>query len=292
MKNHKIVIFGETGFIGRNLKEYLSQKKDIKLVSVEGLDLLKIKKTESFLKKAKPSVIINLAFIGVNSGTKYSKKYLGDNLKIAENILKASVGIKELQKIIFLGSSLEYGDSRYPINEKSELNPKNPYAKVKSATILKSLGFAKKNRLPLMVLRPFNLYGPYDEKSVIYILIKNLLENKSIKLTKGEQIRDYLYIKDFAKIVYDIVRNLGKFENLEIYNVGSSIPVKLSDIFNEVFRHLNKKPKYEIISYRQNEYMSHVANTQKIKKIIRLSDLTPLSEGIRATVKWAIGQSN
>ncbi|PIR80240.1 MAG: hypothetical protein COU25_01130 [Candidatus Levybacteria bacterium CG10_big_fil_rev_8_21_14_0_10_35_13] len=292
MEKYKVVILGENGFIGSNLKEFLSFKREIELSSTKNINLLGFKELKNFFIRVQPKIIINSAFIGVNSNKKYSKKYLSENLKIVKNILKAATYINNLKKIIFLGSSLEYDDSNKPIHENYQTKPKNAYALVKMKTTLFSLDFSRRKKIPLIILRPFNLYGPHDEKSIIYVLIASLLRNGKIKLSKGEQIRDYLYINDFSKIIYKIIRNIDKFENFQVYNVASSIPIKLSKIFKEIFKSLNKDYKYTIIPYRQKEYMSHVGDISKIRKIITVDKLTPLNKGIKETISWVKSQSH
>lgn len=286
----KILILGAKGFIGKNLAKTFSKNSNYKIVLAdsEECNLLEIEETRNYLRRINPDFVINCAYIGVNSKVVFSKEYLKNNMSIASNIIRGSNTLPNLKKIIFFGSGLEYGDSRSKINENHTLNPKNVYAQVKSRVTIKSIALAKSFNIALIVIRPFNLYGPHDNKSVIYYLIKSLKEGKKPILTGGEQIRDYLYIEDFSKFIINLLDNYEKLKNFEVYNLGSGNPVKLKNIFDYIFQIMKKAREHKGMPYRDNEYMKQVANISKIKKIIDIKVNFPLEAGLKKTVNWVI----
>ena len=283
---YTIAIVGSTGFIGTNLCKKLQTDCNLIPITRSMLDLRDESNTIATFKKIQPHIIVNAAHTGVNSRIDYSSNYLYDNLKIVTNILEGARHIKQLKKIIFLGSSLEYQDTKIPIDEKTSLQPKNVYATTKMLSSMLSLNLARQWGLPFLLLRPFNLYGPYDTKSVICYIGHSLLKNRSVKLTKGEQYRDYLFIDDFVAIFKQIISHISLFDNYDVFNIGSGKATQLSTIFKTVYDIMGRQYDYEEIPYPQNEYWHNVADITKIKTIIDFPECTPTSKGVERTLLW------
>ncbi len=284
----KILLFGSSGFIGRNIKEYFLKQEGYIVTGPSRMacDLLNYFQTRQVITKLQPDFIINAAYIGVDSGVKYSNEYVFNNLKIVTNILRGSTQVPNLKKMLFFGSGLEYGDSKNPISENHSLNPKNIYATTKAINTLLSLSLANELNLPLVIFRPFNLYGKYDTKSVIYYIISSILENKKFYITKGGQKRDYLFINDLIKIIYNFVEDYSSFENYQIYNIASGKPVQLSTIYKIIFNAMQFNGDSKFREYHKNDYWHQVANISKLKRLIRLDRFTELKEGLQKTIVW------
>ena len=283
-----ILLFGSTGFIGEAIATYLKRKKNIHLITPTRTEcnLLSYKSVKPYLDTINPDYVINAAYIEVNSNVKPTKKYLSDNLKISTNILKGCKKQKNIREIIYFGSGLEYGDSDEPIDEKHSTNPKNYYAKTKAIQSETSLRLAKKLRLPIILIKPFNLYGPYDTKSVFYYVIKAILEKKEFSITKGEQMRDILYIEDLVRLIEKIINKGETIRSGEVINVGFGKGVLLKDVVNEIIKLTNYKGIMGFRQYRPNEYFSQVANIDKAKYLFDWEPKTSLEEGLKKTIRW------
>lgn len=290
----KILLFGASGFIGKNLVESFKNNKRYSLTALVGkdCDLLKSKEVSKVINNVRPDFIINAAYIGVDSNKDFSDDYLFNNLKLNTNLLKACIGKNKIKKVLFFGSGLEYGDSKFSIDENKVLRPQNIYAGIKAANSILSSTLAKHWEIPLVILKPFNLYGPYDIKSMIYTLINTIKQNKKVVLTKGDQIRDYLYIKDLSQLMIKILENYERLNNYEIYNIGFGKPIKLKEIFNTIFEIIGTKPDYVINPYRKNDYMHQVANIKKIQDKISWKPETSIKEGLKKTIEWIINENN
>ncbi len=283
-----VLLLGSNGFIGSNLKAYFLKKKGFRVIcpTRKECNLLNFFQTKLVIEQIQPNYIINAAYIGVNSSIKYSNSYVFNNLKIVTNILRAAKKVKVLKKVLFFGSSLEYGDSKKLIHEELPSKPKNIYAATKSLGTILALSLARELRIPLVILRPFNLYGKHDNKSVIYYVISSILKNSQFQITKGEQIRDYLYIEDFVNIIYQVIKKSDSFENYQIYNIASGKQVTLSTIFNTIFSLMSYKRIPQTKKYNTNEYMTQIADIRKLEKIIKLDHLTPFNQGLLKTISW------
>lgn len=290
----KVLLFGANGFIGKNLVESLKNNKEYSFIPLteKDCDLLKFDEVFKTINNIKPDFIINAAYIGVDSNRDFSDDYLFNNMKINTNLLKSCIGINKIKKVLFFGSGLEYGDSTLPIDENKALCPQNVYAGIKAANSILSSTLAKHWEIPLIILKPFNLYGPYDTKSLIYILIDAIKQNKKIILTKGDQIRDYLYIEDLCKLVIKILASYEKTKNYETYNIGFGKPIKLKEIFNTIAEMMGKELDYTTSLYRKNDYMHQVADIKKIQDTISWEPEIPVKEGLEKTIEWVMDENN
>ena len=117
----KLLITGSNGLLGKNILEKSKKKYKIIPLNSKICDLRNSKKTENFLLKSKPDIIIHAANIvyGITGNKKNSYSLLNDNLLINTNILNAAKKIKP-KKIIFISSSAVYAE-KYKKNIKEKL---------------------------------------------------------------------------------------------------------------------------------------------------------------------------
>jgi len=100
------------------------------------------------------------------------------------------------------------------------LNPSNPYSASKAAADLLARAYWITHRLPVVVTRGANTFGPYQyPEKVIPLFVTNALENRPLPLYgDGRQVRDWLYVLDHCAAI-DLVLRTGR--DGEIYNIGA-----------------------------------------------------------------------
>lgn len=288
----KVLLFGSNGFLGHNIHDLLSTKSHIQLLapSAKECDLRDYAVVNKYLQQHQPDFIINASFIGVDSKRAYSDQYLFDNILIQTNVMRASADLSCLKKIFVFGSGLECSDESGPVKELTAINPLNTYATIKAISTLLYKNFSREYKLPLVIVRLFNMYGKYDNKSVVYYLAHSILTHSSFHITKGEQIRDYTYCSDIAEMLYEMLDNHEHLYNGEMYNVASGVGTKLGDIFDQILKLTNYSGIVERAESPSNEYWHQVADLSKLRSVIKFDKYTPLHEGIQETIAW-IGQS-
>jgi UDP-glucose 4,6-dehydratase len=153
-----------------------------------------------------------------------SSKYVQDNIVGTHTILEASRDYGKLKKIIHISTDEVYGESLFSDklqkDEQSVLCPTNPYAATKASAELLASSYYHSFKLPVIITRGNNVYGPnqYPEK-LIPRFIKLLRENKKVTIQgDGSNIRSFLHVLDVASAIEHI---LHKGEIGEIYNIGS-----------------------------------------------------------------------
>mgnify|MGYP000088413255 CR=1 FL=1 len=155
--------------------------------------------------------------------------------------------------------------------------------------------FSKK--IQTINLKIEHMYGPKDDKSkFVTWLISELINNRDeIKLTKGEQKRDFIYIDDVVKAYIKILENKDKFSGFTEFDVGTGKQVRIKDFVIKTKQLISSILGIEVrtnlnfgaIPYRECEFMEI---EEDIKPLLDLGwkPEVELEEGIRNTVKWEV----
>lgn len=300
-----VLLTGGAGFIGANLiRELIRLKYDVNLVLKESsdlwrtrevlnkvkvyhVDLLNKKKLAKIVNKINPNFIIHLATYSNYRKQTDVEKIIDANIKGTLNLLLASKNIN-YKLFINTGSSSEYGIKNKPMNELTSLNPISFYAVTKASTTFLCQVFAKEYKKPIVTLRPFSVYGPYEEeKRFIPTIVKAVISNKPIKLTPGTQRRDFIYIKDLVDI-YIKTLSYGKKLSGQILNIGTGIEYTNDEVVQTLFKVANKKVRIEKGAYppRLWDNQHWVANISKTKTFLKWKPNNTLFEGLKKTYEW------
>jgi dTDP-glucose 4,6-dehydratase len=153
-----------------------------------------------------------------------SLQYTKDNILGTHTLLECCRKYGNIQKFIHISTDEVYGESMLEENEKktegSILCPTNPYAATKAAAELVAKSYYHSFKMPIIITRGNNVYGPnqYPEK-LIPRFIKLLFENKSVTIQgDGTNVRAFLHVDDVCSALKYILAN-GKIG--DIYNIGS-----------------------------------------------------------------------
>ena len=182
---------------------------------------------------------------------------------------------------------MEYGNTSSPQLEEIINKPISYYglAKYKSTKFL--LNLYKKNNFPVIILRPYQIYGPYqDENRLIPFVIKNCLKNKKFPTSRGIQFRDFLYISDFIELIYKIIKLRNKKFSGKVYNVGFGKPTKVKSLILLIKKIINKgKPEFGKIKFRREENIETFPSIKKVKSTFKWKPRINLKNGIKTTIK-------
>lgn len=168
-------------------------------------------------------------------------EFINNNIFAVNKILEACNTYRRLTKMIHISSNKIYGGNlNRTFNEESKFNPINPYgsSKVSSEMIINALAYSYK--LPVVIIRPSNLFGKYQyrEKAIPKFIYK-LLNNKPITIYgNGNQVRDFMYVEDMCKAIKFIIDS-----NITngTYNVGVDNPIDINELAYIIFIEIKKK---------------------------------------------------
>lgn len=279
----RIYLIGGSGFIGKNLVEYLVKDYELTIVdkfideaffrNLSQVKTLKMDLVEDKIPKEYPTpdYIINLASI-VTAERDFSlfDALISSNLKVLLNLYERFKDNKGLKMFIQFGSSEEYGSEGSPFVETMRECPNSPYALVKQLTVNTALMLHANYGFPVMVVRPGNLFGKYQNKSkFIPYVISQLKENQPLNVTPCEQKRDFIHASDFAWCIGQLILNYTKAVG-QIVNVASGESISLKDIIEICRHHISSSSEvnYGATPYRENEVMDLKCSEDKLSSII------------------------
>ena len=239
MKN--ILITGGTGFIGQALvKKLLIQNNNITMIVLEN-ELYKVPKNNKvktiicsldeidkyydILSKEKYDIIYHLAWSCVSTEYKNNYSIQFKNVDYAYKIMELS-SILKCKKVIATGSVSEYSYVDQPVNGKQRPCPADIYGAAKVAVNILCDIYAKQHDISFnWVLIP-SVYGPgRDDNNIITYVIKSILNKKYAKLTKLEQMWDYIYISDLADALV-LIGDKGAINKTYVVGSGQSRQLK------------------------------------------------------------------
>ena len=264
-----VIITGSTGFIGKHLTNYLSQKlpklkiyalynKGIPFSDKKKLKFIKYSLGKKFNFKLinKESTIIHLAWDHIPDYK--TTKHITTHLKLQKHFIK-NVIKKKPKSLFVMGTCFEYQNSNRQLDENSKIKPQNNYALGKNKLRI----YIKKNKYKSTNFtwgRLFYVYGKNQPKHTLYgqflrnkknkIRLQNLVKNKNLEL-------DYLNIRTVCKYIYKL--SFNNKNNNEV-NVCSG---KKTLLQNMLLRWLNEKQ----IKIKRNTKCFYGSNN-KLKSLI------------------------
>ena len=155
-------------------------------------------------------------------------------------------------------------------NEKSTLNPSNPYSATKAAADMLIFAWSRTHKIPYVILRPTNNYGcgQYVEK-LIPKACKYIQIGKKLPLhNHGLSIRTWLHARDTARAVLAII---DSGNTNEIYNVSSHLELENIDVCNSVAKLYlsNFKPEdiYDFSYQRPGQDLRYALDDSKLRNL-------------------------
>lgn len=321
LEGKTILISGGSGFLGKYLIStflYLNEntfKKKCKIISLDnhitsegkGNDLVdKALKNINHDVTTQISIDGDIDYIihaaGIASPI-YYRKYPLEAIDVAVNGTRNMLELaktKKVKSMAFFSSSEIYGDpdpKAVPIKETyygnvSSVGQRACYDESKRMGETLCVTFFDLFKLPVKIIRPFNIYGPgmkENDYRVIPAFIANALATRDLLVhVSGTQTRSYCYITD---AVIGFLKVLLKGKNSEAYNIGNDrteVTVnRLAHIINGLFE---KKLKIVNIDYPKDyprgEPRIRCPDLTKSKKDLDYKATIDLEEGLNRTIKW------
>ena len=277
-----VLLTGGTGFIGRNIKEYLKNKCNLYIPTREELNLFSEEDVKNYIKNNKIDIVIHSANPNpVKNCHDKVETMFEDSLRIFMTLYNA----KDYYEYMYtIGSGAEYDKSRdIVLAKESEVFDNIPND---------SYGFAKyiMNKMVYSSnkhcnLRIFACFGPTDHESkFITHVINCCLKNESITI-KQNCIFDYMHVSDLARIIEYFIYNKPKYNS---YNVCTSHRVELLEIAREVCRQLDSKVDIKILKEGMNR--EYTGDNRRLLNELQNFEFIPINKGIELQIKAMKGE--
>ena len=265
MKN-KILVTGADGFIGSHLVEKLVlEGKDVKAFCLynsngswgwlDSLDENVKNNIEVVLGDIRDfnsirnamnecNIVFHLAsLIAIPYSYVSPRSYVDTNIHGTLNVLESARELK-VEKIIHTSTSETYGTAKFvPITEDHPLIGQSPYSATKIAADQIALSYLKSFNLPLIILRPFNTYGPRQStRAVIPAIITQIASGeKIIKLGSLSPTRDFTYVSDTCQAFIAVSNNDNVIGN--VINCASNFEISIGETVELIIKIMNKEIK-------------------------------------------------
>jgi len=190
-------------------------------------------------------------------------------------------------RFVFASSSSVYGaNDKLPYSETDDIHqPVSPYAATKRAGELLCFTYHHLYGLPVSCLRFFTVYGPRQRPEMaIHKFVRALHEGQPIPFFgDGSTRRDYTYVSD---IVDGVLRALERCSGYEIYNLGESRTVSLSELVTALGAACGRKPILDRQPMQPGDVLVTYADVGKARARLGYAPSTALEQGLERFVEW------
>lgn len=300
----KFLITGSSGFVGSVLLRRLTENKEnvhiilrkqsntwridkiLDKVTIHNSDLSDLSELTEIIKKVKPDIIYHLATNGAYSFQKDANQIIQTNILGTWNLLQACNTI-DYKLFVNTGSSSEYGFKKFAMRENDIVEPNSYYAVTKCAQTLLCSYIAKQENKPIVTLRPFSVYGPYEEsKRLIPTLMESLRSNKEMNLVDPAIARDYIYVDDMVDAFLQIeeMRN----NSGEYFNIGTGVQSTIKDVVETAIEVTKQKGNFIWGGMENRNWDSNnwVADISKARQLLQWTPKITLEKGLKLTWEW------
>ncbi len=220
--------------------------------------------------------------------------YVDTNVHGTLNVVQAARDL-DVRRVLHTSTSEVYGTACYvPIDEAHPLQGQSPYSATKIGADQIALSFHRSFGLPLIVVRPFNTYGPRQSARAVIptIIIQLLAGNRRVKLGRLDPTRDFSYVTDTVAgfvALADCDAAVG-----QVVNLGSGFEISIGDTASLIAECLNLDIEIEIETQRLRPAASEVERLFSCTdKMLKLTGLQPaykghegFARGLAETIAW------
>jgi dTDP-glucose 4,6-dehydratase len=307
----RILVTGGAGFIGSCFVRLALQNSAFEIVNLDKLtyagnlenlapvadhphyrfikaDLCDLDGLRPIFEQVKPDAVVHFAAEShVDRSIFAPQPVFETNLRGTFNLLE-TMRAQRVNRFIHVSTDEVYGSLEAPLeaDEGFPLQPSSPYSAAKAGSDLLALGYFKTYKLPVIVTRASNNYGPcqFPEK-LIPLMITNAFADKALPVYgDGLQIRDWLYVADHCQALLTI---LDKGRDGEIYNIGGNRSLPNKEVVDRILT-ITRKPAslIEYVTDRPGHDRRYALSSEKLMKETGWSPQMDFERGLQATVDW------
>ena len=235
-------------------------------------------------------VVLHLgALIPIPYSFKHPREYVAANIEGTINVLEAARRW-DVQRVVQVSSSEVYGTAQIvPIPESHPLHPQSPYAATKVGADQLALSYWHAFRLPVVLARPFNTYGPRQSaRAVIPTVITQALGRNRIELGATSTTRDFMFVEDTARALARCAEVDGV--EGETFNFGTGKEYSIDETVAKILQQIGVEVPVESTEARQRPGSSEVerlvCDPTRAHEILGWHHQIELDEGLARTIEW------
>ena len=311
----KLLVTGGAGFIGANfIFHMLDAHPDDEIICLDALtyagnletlepaadnpnftfvkaDVADREAVYGIFEKEKPDVVVNFAAEShVDRSIEDPGVFLRTNI-IGTQVLMDACNKFGISRFHQVGTDEVYGD--LPLDrpdlfftEETPITASSPYSASKASADLLAMAYHRTYGLPVTISRCSNNYGPYQfPEKLIPLMIANALADKELPVYgTGENVRDWLYVKDHCRAIDMILQN-GRVG--EVYNIGGHNEKNNLQVVKIILEKLGKPESLiRFVTDRKGHDLRYAIDPAKIHAELGWLPETKFEDGIRKTIDW------
>ena len=307
----KLLVTGGAGFIGSAFVRYvLAHDEDIKVVTLDKLtyagnlenlapvasnsrhtfvrgDICDSTIVTSILRDRIDAIVHFAAESHVDRSILSPDPFIETNVRGTATLLdaarKANIG-----RFLLVSTDEVYGDIDAPLeaDEAFPLKPSSPYAASKAAADLLALSYVRTFKLPVVVTRASNNYGPYQfPEKLIPLMISNAIQGLPLPVYgDGLQVRDWLYVDDHCR---GILAVLERGRDGQVYNIGGNCALPNRDVIRRVIEIVGASESLmTTVTDRPGHDRRYALSSEKLARETGFEPQMTFETGLAQTVQW------
>ncbi|KAK8791844.1 hypothetical protein WA158_005221 [Blastocystis sp. Blastoise] len=213
------------------------------------------------------------------------------NNVVGTHILLESARVHNIKRFIHVSTDEVYGEQlkdQDNVLEEATLNPTNPYAATKAAAEFICKGYLNSFKMPIIITRSNNIYGPHQYPEKVIPKFINLIERgKKLPIHgTGENMRTFLYVKDVAK-AFDLILHKGKVGSL--YNISGPAEISVKTVALTLLKLMkvpgNPEDHIDYVRDRMFNDYRYAINSSKLEAMGWKPE-TLFEDGLKETLEW------
>lgn len=308
VKGKRCLVTGAGGFIGSHLTRQLVEagaetfalvsevssvvpirlgdlKHDVTIVAGNVSDSSAMRRVAVTVR---PEVVFHLAaFTHVGKSFGRVDECIDTNVHGTVNVL-TSLEPGSYETFIYAGTSEIYGDIEVPFEETKAVNPISPYSMTKYAGERFCLMYNQAYGWPVVCLRPFNAFGPWQSPDrVIPEIITSAIRGRDVAMTEGIQTREFNFVADIAR-GFICAAEAGEAAHGQIINIGCGKERSMAEVATTVLRLMGDPVKALLgaMPYRPTEIWHMYADSRKAADLLGWHPNIDFEEALDATIEW------
>jgi dTDP-glucose 4,6-dehydratase len=309
----KALVTGASGFIGSHLVELLvregytvraltrytsdNRRGNLALLPSEITDQIEICRADlrdaeaiSLAMDGIDTVFHLGAIISIPYSYQHPEETVAVNILGTFNVLQAMRQHRTRRGVI-VSTSEVYGSARYvPIDENHPLQPQSPYAATKVSAEALSLSFHRTYETPVVVVRPFNTYGPRQSaRAVIPTIISQALTRPVVSLGAIHTVRDYTYAADTARGLMMAAQSDAALG--QVVNLGTGQSVTIGDVAHKIIDLIGRPVTLSANEGQRlrpsgSEVLRLESDNRLAASLIGWRPAVSLDDGLQKTIDW------
>ncbi len=270
-----------------NLENLTAVERDPRHRFVQG-DICDTPLVCCLLEEERPDAILHFAAEShVDRSILGPEAFIETNVRGTFSLLEAARAAG-VARFLHVSTDEVYGSVPEPdeADETWPLRPSSPYSASKAGSDLLALSYWITFRLPVIVTRASNNYGPFQfPEKLIPLMISNAMEDKPLPIYgDGLQVRDWLYVDDHCRAIRAA---LEKGAPGEVYNIGGARALPNRRVVEMILDALGKPRSLMMeVADRPGHDRRYAITTEKLEKTTGWRPQVGFEEGLERTIRW------